>query len=88
MKACHSSGKADEWLTMQNSTAEESKTVLKFVESQNFVQLCNRNTEMEIHVAKHTPLLQASSSNITLKMATLTVELAVRHYDKENIAFL
>ena len=72
MKACHSSAKADEWLTMQNSTTEESKTVLKFVESQNFVQLCNRNTEMEIHVVKNTPLLQASRSNFALKMEALS----------------
>jgi hypothetical protein len=72
MKACHSSAKADEWFTIQNSTTEESKTVLKLVESQIFLQLCNRNTEMEIQVAKHTPLLQASCSNITLKMAALS----------------
>ena len=72
MKACHSSAKADEWLTIQNSTTEESKTVLKLVESQNFVQLRNRNTEMKTHVAKHTPLLQASHSNITLKTAALS----------------
>jgi len=37
MKACHSSAKADEWLTIKNGTTEESKTVLKLVESQNFV---------------------------------------------------
>jgi hypothetical protein len=72
MKACHSSAKADEWLAIQNRTTEESKIVLKLVEPQNFVQLCNRNTEMEIHVAKHTPLLQASRNNITLKMAALS----------------
>jgi len=72
MKSCHSSAKADEWLKIENSTTEERRTVSKLVESQNFVQLCNRNAEMEIHVAKHTPLLKSSSSNVTLEMAALS----------------